>query len=114
MHSWHGALGPDRVQDVCLKKGRYKKMKKNEEINAGNKAIDEYYSRRNRLFGKAISFAYSVKLALDVARPDEHGDVKIFSGSVERLKAMAAEIDKDDDELQSEFERIFIEGVENG
>lgn len=89
-------------------------METMEEITARNKAIDEYYSRRNRLFGKAISFAYSVKLALEVARPDEHGDVKIFSGSVERLKAMAEEINKDDAELQAEFERIFIKGRENG
>lgn len=88
-------------------------METMEEINARNKAIDEYNSRRNRLFGKAIYFASNVKIALDVASPDEHGDVKLFNDSVERLKAMAAEIDKENAELQAEFKRIFL-GGENG
>lgn len=88
-------------------------METMEEINARNKAIDEYNSRRNRLFGKAINFASNVKIALDVASPDDHGDVKIFNDSVERLKAMAAEIDKENAELQAEFKRIFLWG-ENG
>ena len=85
-----------------------------EEINALNKAIDDYNGRRNRLFGKAIYFASNVKIALDVASPDGHGDVKLFNDSVERLKAMAAEIAKDDAELQVEFKRICMKGGENG
>lgn len=89
-------------------------METMEEINARNKAIDEYNSRRNRLFGKAIYFASNVKIALDVASPDDHGDVKIFADSVERLKAMAAEIAKDDAELQEKFKRIFMKAGENG
>ena len=89
-------------------------METMEEIKARNKAIDEYNSRRNRLFGKAIYFASNVKIALDVASPDEHGDVKLFTDSVERLKAMAAEIAKDDAELQEKFKRIFMEAGENG
>ena len=89
-------------------------METMEEINARNKAIDEYNSRRNRLFGKAIYFASNVKIALDVASPDEHGDGKLFTDSVERLKAMAAEIAKDDADLQKEFKRIFMKTGENG
>ena len=88
-------------------------METMEEIKARKKAIDEYNSRRNRLFGKAIYFASNVKIALDVAIPDEHGDAKLFDDSVERLKAMAAEIDKENAELQAEFERIFL-GGKNG
>lgn len=85
-----------------------------EEINAQNKAIDEYNSRRNRLFGKAIYFASNVKIALDVASPDEHGDVKIFKDTFERLKTLAAEIAKDEAELQEKFKRIFMKACENG
>ena len=89
-------------------------METMEEIKARNKAIDDYNSRRNRLFGKAIYFASNVKIALDVASPDEHGDAKLFNDSVERLKAMAAEIAKDDADLQKEFKRIFMKADENG
>lgn len=89
-------------------------METMEEINAQNKAIDEYNSRRNRLFGKAIYFASNVKIALDVASPDEHGDVKIFKDTFERLTTLAAEIAKDDAELQEKFKRIFMKACENG
>jgi len=89
-------------------------METMEEINARNKAIDDYNSRRNRLFGKAIYFASNVKIALDVASPDEHGDVKIFKDSLESLKALAAEIAKEDSDLQTEFKRIFLKAGENG
>lgn len=89
-------------------------METMEEINARNKAIDEYNSRRNRLFGKAIYFASNVKIALDVASPDEHGDVKIFKDTFESLKTLAAEIAKDDANLQAEFKRIFMKAGENG
>ena len=89
-------------------------METMEEIKARNKAIDEYNSRRNRLFGKAIYFASNVKIALDVASPDEYGDVKIFKDTFERLKTLAAEIAKDDAELQEKFKRIFMKAGENG
>lgn len=89
-------------------------METMEEINARNKAIDEYNSRRNRLFGKAIYFASNVKIALDVASPDEHGDVKLFKDTFENLKTLAAEIAKDDADLQKEFKRIFMKADENG
>lgn len=89
-------------------------METMEEINARNKAIDEYNSRRNRLFGKAIYFASNVKIALDVASPDEHGDVKLFKDTFESLKALAAEIAKEDSDLQTEFKRIFLKAGENG
>lgn len=88
-------------------------METMEEITARNKAIDEYNNQRNRLFGKAIYFASSVKIALDVARPDGYGDVKLFNDSVERLKTMAAEIEKKNAELNETFNRIFMRR-ENG
>lgn len=87
-------------------------METMEEITARNKAIDAYHSRRNRLFGKAIHFASSVKITLEAHEKsctDERGDVTLFKDSVERLKAMAAEIAAEDEELQAEFRRIFIE-----
>lgn len=86
-------------------------MEKIEQITARNKEIDAYHSRRNRLFGKAIYFASSVKITLDAYEKsctDERGDVTLFKDSVERLKAMAAEIAAEDEELQAEFGRIFI------
>lgn len=86
-------------------------MEKIEEINARNKAIDAYHSRRNRLFGKAIYFASSVKIALEANEKyctDERGDITLSKDSVERLMAMAEEIAKEDEELQAEFGRIFI------
>ena len=86
-------------------------MEKNEEIKSRNKAIDEYHSRRNRLFGKAIYFATSVKISLDAHEKyctDERGDVTLSNDSVERLKAMAAEIEKESKELEDEVRRIFI------
>ena len=96
-------------------------MEKIEEITARNKALDEYHSRRNRLFGKAIYFASSVKITLDANEKyctDERGDVTISKDSVERLKAMADAIEKENEELEDEFRRIFIEPykeeVENG
>lgn len=87
-------------------------MEKMEEITARNKAIDEYYSRRNRLFGKAVYFASSVKITLEAHekyRQDERGDVTLSKDSVERLKAMAAEIASEEEELQSEFRRLFVD-----
>ena len=87
-------------------------MEKMEEIAARNKAIDEYYSRRNRLFGKSVYFASSVKIALESHekyRTDERGDVTLSKESVERLKKMAAEIEAENDALQDGFRRIFIE-----
>ena len=96
-------------------------MEKMEEITARNKAIDAYHSRRNRLFGKTIYFASSVKITLDVHGEyctDERGDVTLSKESVERLKAMADEIASEDEELEDEFRRIFItpykKDVENG
>ncbi len=86
-------------------------MEKMEEITARNKAIDAYHSRRNRLFGKAIYFASSVKITLDAYEKyctDERGDVTLSKDSVERLKAMAAEIAAENEELEDEFRRIFI------
>lgn len=86
-------------------------MEKMEEITARNKAIDAYHSRRNRLFGKAIYFASSVKITLDSYEKyctDERGDVTLSKDSVERLKAMAAEISAENEELEDEFRRIFI------
>ena len=86
-------------------------MEKIEEITERNKAIDAYHSRRNRLFGKAVYFASSVKISLDAHEKhctDERGDVTLSKESVERLKAMAAEIEAEDDGLQDEFRRIFI------
>lgn len=87
-------------------------MEKIEEITARNKAVDAYHSRRNRLFGKAIYFASSVKISLEAHEKhctDERGDITLSKDSVERLKAMAAEIADEDEELQAEFRRIFIE-----
>lgn len=87
-------------------------MEKIEEIKARNKAIDEYHSRRNRLFGKAIYFASSVNISLEAHEKhctDERGDVTLSKESVERLMAMAEEIAKEDEELQAEFGRIFID-----
>lgn len=87
-------------------------MEKIEEITARNKAINEYHNRRNRLFGKAIYFASSVKISLDAHEKyctDERGDVTLSKDSVERLMAMAEEIAKEDEELQAEFGRIFID-----
>lgn len=96
-------------------------MEKIEEINARNKDIDAYHSRRNRLFGKAIYFASSVKISLAANEKyctDERGDVTLSKDSVERLKAMAAEIASEDEELEDEFRRIFVtpykKEVENG
>lgn len=83
-----------------------------EEIAARNKEIDEYHSRRNRLFGKAIYFASSVKITLDAHEKyctDERGDVTLFKDSVERLKAMADAIEKENEELEDEFRQLFIE-----
>ena len=87
-------------------------MEKIEEITARNKDIDAYHSRRNRLFGKAIHFASSVKISLEAHEKyctDERGDVTLSNDSVERLKAMAAEIEKENKELEDEFGRIFID-----
>lgn len=87
-------------------------MEKMEEITARNKDIDAYHSRRNRLFGKAVYFASSVKIALDAYEKhctDERGDVTLSNDSVERLKAMASEIADENEELEDEFRRIFIE-----
>lgn len=87
-------------------------MEKMEEITARNKAIDAYHSRRNRLFGKAIYFASNVKITLDAHKKsctDERGDVTLFKDSVERLKAMADAIEKENEELEDEFRRVFID-----
>ena len=87
-------------------------MEKIEEITARNKAIDDYHSRRNRLFGKAIYFASSVKISIEAHEKhctDERGDVTLSKESVERLKSMAAEIAAEDEELQAEFRRLFVE-----
>lgn len=87
-------------------------MEKMEEITERNKEIDAYHSRRNRLFGKAIYFASSVKISLDAHEKyctDERGDVTLPKESVERLKAMADAIEKENGELEDEFRRIFIE-----
>ena len=87
-------------------------MEKMEEITARNKEIDAYHSRRNRLFGKAIFFASSVQILLDAHGKyctDERGDVTLSNDSVERLKAMAAEIENENKELEDEFRRIFID-----
>ena len=87
-------------------------METMEEITARNKAIDAYHSRRNRLFGKAIYFASSVNISLEAHEKyctDERGDVTLSKDSVERLKAMAAEIAAEDEELQAEFRRLFVD-----
>lgn len=87
-------------------------MEKIEEITARNKAIDEYHSRRNRLFGKAVYFASSVKITLESHEKsctDERGDVTLFKDCVERLKSMADEIAAENKELEDEFRRIFID-----
>ena len=87
-------------------------MEKMEEITARNKAIDKYHSRRNRLFGKAIYFASNVKITLDAYEKsctDERGDVTLFKYSVERLKAMAGAIEKENEELEDEFRHLFID-----
>ena len=87
-------------------------MEKIEEITARNKEIDAYYIRRNRLFGKAIYFASCVNISLESHekyRTDERGDVTISKDSVERLKAMSAEIAAEEEELQSEFRRLFVD-----
>lgn len=95
-------------------------METMEEITARNKDIDSYYGRRNRLFGKAIYFASNVKISLEANEKyctDERGDVTLSKDSVERLKKMAAEIEAENDALQDEFRRIFIDpykAVENG
>ena len=95
-------------------------MEKIEQITARNKAIDAYYSRRNRLFGKSAYLASNVKITLEAcekACTDERGDVTLSKDSVERLKKMAAEIEAENDALQDEFMRIFIDpykAVENG
>lgn len=91
-------------------------MEKIEEITARNKEIDAYHSRSNRLFGKAIYFASSVKISLEAHEKyctDERGDVTLSNDSVERLKAMAAEIEKENKELEDEFGRIFIDPYKN-
>lgn len=83
-----------------------------EELTARNKAIDEYNSRRNRLFGKALYFASHVKMTIDAhekADPENKtGSVTIFKDSVETLKDLANEIAKEESEMQAEFERIFM------
>lgn len=83
-----------------------------EELNERNKAIDAYNSRRNRLFGKALYFASIAKITIDAhekAYPDsKDGSVTIFKDSVDSLKEMAAEIAKEESEMQAEFERIFM------
>ena len=87
-------------------------MEKTKEITERNKAIDAYHSRRNRLFGKAIYFASGVKITLDAHEKyctDERGEATLSKDSVERLKAMAAEIAAENKELEDEFRRIFIE-----
>lgn len=87
-------------------------MGKIEEITARNKAIDEYHSRRNRLFGKAVYFASSVNISLESHEKyctDERGDVTLSKDSVERLKAMADAIEKENEELEDEFRQLFIE-----
>lgn len=95
-------------------------MEKIEEITKRNKDIDAYHSRRNRLFGKAIYFASSVNISLESHEKyltDERGDVTLSKDSVERLKAMADAIEKENEELEDEFRRIFIapyKEVENG
>lgn len=92
-------------------------METMEEITARNKAIDAYYSRRNRLFGKAIHFASSVNISLEAHEKyftDERGDVTLSKDSVERLKKMAAEIEAENDALQDEFRRIFIDPYKAG
>ena len=111
MHSWHCSMGPDRIQDVFLKK-EGTKMEKIKEITARNKAIDEYNSMRDRLFGKAVYFASDVKITLDAhgkSCTDERGDVTIFKESFERLKAMAEAIEKENRKLEDEFRNLFIE-----
>lgn len=83
-----------------------------EEITERNKEIDAYHSRRNRLFGKAIYFVSSVKITLEAHEKyctDERGDVKLSKDSVEKLKAMAEEIAAEEEELQSEFRRLFVD-----
>ena len=96
-------------------------MEKMEEITARNKEIDAYHSRRNRLFGKAIYFASSVNISLESHEKyctDERGDVTLSKDSVERLKAMADAIEKENEELEDEFRRIFVDPykkeLENG
>ena len=87
-------------------------MEKIEEITARNKEIDAYRSRRDRLFGKALNVVYSVNISLESHEKyctDERGDVTISKDSVERLKAMAAEIEKENKELEDEFRNLFIE-----
>lgn len=87
-------------------------MEKMEEITARNKMIEKYNSRRDRLFGKAICFASSVKITLEAhEKPctDERGDVTLFKDSVEMLKAMADAIEKENKALEDEFRRIFID-----
>lgn len=87
-------------------------MEKMEEIKARNKAVDAYHSRRNRLFGKAIYFASSVKISLDAHGKyctDERGDITLSKESVEMLKAIADAIEKENEELEDEFRRIFID-----
>lgn len=86
-------------------------METTEEITARNKAIDAYNSRRDRLFGKAIYFAFNVKIALKSHEKycaDERGDVTISKDSVESLNAMADDIERENEELEGEFMRIFI------
>ena len=92
-------------------------MEKIEEINARNKDIDAYHSRRNRLFGKAIYFASSVKILIEAHEKhctDDRGDVTLSKDSVERLKAMADAIEKENEGLEDEFRRIFIEPYKEG
>ena len=87
-------------------------METMEEITARNKAIDEYHSRRNRLFGKAIYFASNVKITLEAHEKsctDARGDVTLFKDCVERLKSMADAIEKENGELEDEFRNLFIE-----
>ena len=92
-------------------------METMEEITARNKAIDAYYGRRNRLFGKSVYLASNVKITLEAyekACTDDRGEVTLSKDSVERLKKMAAEIEAENDALQDEFRRIFIDPYKAG
>lgn len=92
-------------------------METMEEITARNKDIDAYHSRRNRLFGKSVYLASNVKITLEAHEKyctDERGDVTLSNDSVERLKKMAAEIEAENDALQDEFRRIFIDPYKAG
>ena len=88
-------------------------MEKIEEITKRDNDINAYHSRRNRLFGKAIYFASSVKISLECnekyCTDEQRGYVTLSKDSVERIKAMAAEIEAEDEELEDEFRHLFID-----